>query len=125
MKDIIRMNQLAGIITEGQARKMMQILNENEGTDIISFLNSNKQELLDKLAERWEWDEDDREEYASEEIVTGANAEGDEDVEIAGFGEMGLDFSFDPSKVEDEYGESSTFKLVIAGKPVYAISYNV
>lgn len=30
MKDIIRMNQLAGIITEGQARKMMQVLNENE-----------------------------------------------------------------------------------------------
>jgi hypothetical protein len=32
MKDIIRMNQLAGIITEGQARKMMQILNEENGT---------------------------------------------------------------------------------------------
>jgi hypothetical protein len=30
MKDIIRMNQLAGIITEGQARKMMQVLNEEE-----------------------------------------------------------------------------------------------
>ena len=30
MKDLIRMNQLAGIITESQARKMMQILNENE-----------------------------------------------------------------------------------------------
>jgi hypothetical protein len=30
MKDIIRMNQLANIITEGQARKMMEILNENE-----------------------------------------------------------------------------------------------
>ena len=28
MKDIIRMNQLAGLITEGQARKMMTILNE-------------------------------------------------------------------------------------------------
>ena len=28
MKDIIRMNQLAGIITEGQARKMMEVLNE-------------------------------------------------------------------------------------------------
>jgi hypothetical protein len=28
MKDLIRMNQLAGIITEGQARKMMAILNE-------------------------------------------------------------------------------------------------
>jgi hypothetical protein len=28
MKDLIRMNQLAGTITEGQARKMMEILNE-------------------------------------------------------------------------------------------------
>ena len=28
MKDLIRMNRLAGIITEGQARKMMAILNE-------------------------------------------------------------------------------------------------
>ena len=28
MKDIIRMNQLAGIITEGQAKKMMAVLNE-------------------------------------------------------------------------------------------------
>lgn len=30
MKDIIRMNQLAGIITEGQAEKMMAILTEEE-----------------------------------------------------------------------------------------------
>ena len=28
MKDIIRMNKLAGIITEGQARKMMEVLEE-------------------------------------------------------------------------------------------------
>ena len=28
MKDIIRMNQLAGVITEGQARKMLEVLNE-------------------------------------------------------------------------------------------------
>jgi hypothetical protein len=28
MKDLIRMNQLAGVITEGQAKKMMRILNE-------------------------------------------------------------------------------------------------
>ena len=32
MKDIIRMNQLAGIITEGQAKKMMEILNEEDGS---------------------------------------------------------------------------------------------
>jgi hypothetical protein len=31
MKDIIRMNQLAGIITEGQARKMMEVLGEDMG----------------------------------------------------------------------------------------------
>ena len=30
MKDIIRMNQLAGIITESQAKKMMAILNEEQ-----------------------------------------------------------------------------------------------
>jgi hypothetical protein len=29
MKDIIRMNQLAGIITEGQAKKMLEVLNED------------------------------------------------------------------------------------------------
>jgi hypothetical protein len=30
MKDIIRMNQLAGIITENQAQKMMEVLDENK-----------------------------------------------------------------------------------------------
>lgn len=33
MKDIIRMNQLAGVITENQARKMMKVLNEEETSD--------------------------------------------------------------------------------------------
>jgi hypothetical protein len=33
MKDIIRMNQLAGVITESQAKKMMQILNEEESVN--------------------------------------------------------------------------------------------
>jgi hypothetical protein len=36
MKDIIRMNQLAGIITEGQAKKMMAILNEEESNDVLT-----------------------------------------------------------------------------------------
>ena len=30
MKDLIRMNQLAGLITENQAQKMMAVLNEAE-----------------------------------------------------------------------------------------------
>lgn len=34
MKELIRMNQLAGIITESQAKKMIAILNENEGNPI-------------------------------------------------------------------------------------------
>jgi len=37
MKDIIRMNQLAGIITEGQAKKMMEVLGEeNEMSNILT-----------------------------------------------------------------------------------------
>jgi len=126
MKDIIRMNQLAGIITEGQARKMMQVLNENEeNTDILSFLKANKQELLSKIAKEFRFDEDDMEDLNSEEIVIGGNADGEEDIEIAGLGEVGLDFSFNPKKVKDVYGDADNFKLIIAGKPVYGISYNV
>jgi hypothetical protein len=37
MKEIIRMNQLAGLITEGQARKMMQLLNENKALGNIFY----------------------------------------------------------------------------------------
>ena len=45
MKDIIRMNQLAGIITEGQANKMMAILKEDDmSTD--TTLSPEKQLLL-------------------------------------------------------------------------------
>ena len=39
MKDIIRMNQLAGIITEGQARKMMEILTEGEVDEMATLIN--------------------------------------------------------------------------------------
>jgi hypothetical protein len=211
MKDIIRMNQLAGLITEGQARKMMQVLNESrlnevevpsnlnpltkkkfdnliamvekavankdqetlykiynkglntgskgwgyfinslvdkglarvddrgmlkfnleesrlneeEGTDILSFLKSNKQELLNKLSTKFGFDEDDMEMMSEYEIEIGGDADGNEDVEIAGLGEAGLDFSFNPKKVKDTYGDASNFKLVIAGKPIYGISYNM
>lgn len=49
MKDIIRMNQLAGIITEGQAKKMMQILNEdNNQPNFIQDAETNFPELVEK-----------------------------------------------------------------------------
>jgi TolB-like protein len=45
MKDLIRMNQLAGTITEGQARKMIAILNEAEDFKVhdLVFIKSNGQ----------------------------------------------------------------------------------
>jgi hypothetical protein len=45
MKDLIRMNQLAGTITEGQARKMMAVLNEAEDFKVrdLVFIKSNGQ----------------------------------------------------------------------------------
>ena len=100
-------------------------LNEEEGTDILSFLKSNKQELLSKLTEKFKYDEDDMEMMSEYEIEPGADADGNEDAEIAGLGEAGLDFSFNPKKVKDTYGDAFNFKLVIAGKPIYGISYNM
>ena len=120
---------------EGKLLKeeISKVLNENEDTDIVSFLKSNKQELLSKLIKMLdiEEDEDDGESIYNYKIVRGANADGEMDVEIAGlfnpgYGEMaGLDFSFNPEKVKDEYGDAGNFKLTIAGKPVYGISYSI
>ena len=48
MKDIIRMNQLAGLITESQAKKMMAILNEvSPSTDLE--LKSKAKEIFSTL----------------------------------------------------------------------------
>jgi hypothetical protein len=40
MKELIRMNQLAGTITESQARKMMEVLDEKETTNELFGLGS-------------------------------------------------------------------------------------
>jgi len=122
-------------LTEGRLlnEEISKVLDENEDTDIVSFLKSNKQELLSKLIKMLdiEEDEDDEESIYNYKIVRGANADGEMDVEIAGlfnpgYGEMaGLDFSFNPEKVKDEYGDAENFKLTIAGKPVYGIGYNI
>jgi hypothetical protein len=50
MKEIIRMNQLAGLITEGQAKKMIQILNESSLDLKVKFtpeyIKNEKQDLF-------------------------------------------------------------------------------
>ena len=38
MKSIIRMNQLAGLITESQATKMLKILNEDSRSSILDYI---------------------------------------------------------------------------------------
>jgi hypothetical protein len=48
MKDIIRMNRLAGIITEGQAAKMIKILNEEENLNTSDVKNSDDTITLTK-----------------------------------------------------------------------------
>jgi hypothetical protein len=51
MKDLIRMNQLAGIITEGQAKKMMEVLDENKVTSQSTqqHINESFEDLLQQL----------------------------------------------------------------------------
>ena len=48
MKDIIRMQQLAGIITEGQANKMMIVLNENNISEISDEMYERMEDLVNQ-----------------------------------------------------------------------------
>jgi hypothetical protein len=48
MKDIIRMNQLAGVITEGQAKKIMTILNEEIKSVKKSFIKEDIESTIDE-----------------------------------------------------------------------------
>lgn len=53
MKDIIKMNKLAGIITEGQARKMMEALNEGMTENDLSV--GEIYDLYFKDKPSWKW----------------------------------------------------------------------
>jgi hypothetical protein len=96
MKDIIRMNQLAGLITESQANKMMQILNEAGSSKPITLTPLQKKEFLSAIRDLKRAEDL---EYALEEagnvlanILTNGKAEYIEDVE---------DFGYDPDEVEN------------------------
>jgi|FLOH01.1.fsa_nt_gi hypothetical protein len=93
--------------------------------DILSFLKNNKAELIQVLAKKYSWDEDDIEFQSEYEIGPGADIDGNEDPEVAGLGESGLDFSFNPEKVKDEYGDASNFTIRVGGKTIYGIVYNM
>ena len=63
MKDIIRMNQLAGIITEGQTKKMMEVLDEEQNvfdkSDLTSVNPSDKEfeAIVNWLSSEYDFDE--------------------------------------------------------------------
>ena len=97
---------------------------EEQQEDILSFLKNNKAELIQVLAKEFDYDEDDIEDQSKYEIGPGADSNGNEDPEIAGLGEGGLDFSFNPDKVKDEYGDASNFTIRVGGKTIYGIAYN-
>ena len=93
--------------------------------DILSFLKNNKAELIQVLAKKYGFDEDDIEDHSEYEIRPGYDFDGNEDLEIAGLGESGLDFSFNPEKVKDEYGDASEFIINVGGKKIYGLAYNM
>ena len=116
INEIKRMQLLAGIIIENQS---------NEEVNILPFLKSHKQELLDKLAEMLGWDEEDLNDMKKDELVGGiTGTDENEDTKVAGFKYIGLQFAFDPEDLENEE-DSTEFKLNIAGKPVYGLYYSM
>ena len=97
---------------------------EEEQEDILSFLKNNKAELIQVLAKKFNWDEDDIEDQSENEIEIGGDSEGNTDPEIAGLSDVGMDFSFNKNKVKDEYGDASEFIIKVGGKTIYGIAYN-
>ena len=97
-----------------------KMLKEEQHNDIVSFLKMNKNELLQVLSQKFNWDEMDLEDYDENEIEPGMNAGGEPDSEIAVLGD-GLEFSFNPAKVKDD--ENSSFTLNIGGKTIYGLTY--
>ena len=83
MKDLIRMNQLAGTITEGQARKMIAILNEAT-IAFPTWYDSFVQKLAVKLQERIDLDVDDLKFEVVDPHLMGLDA--------TMFGQQGLNF---------------------------------
>ena len=123
MKDIIRMNQLAGLITEGQARKMMRVLNENEEeNDIISFLETHIEDVKKYLKKRFPYPED----LKMIKKIEGFDYDGS-DIDVTPYGdgvEMGVSFNWAGSpSLEGEEDDPEVIK--IGGKKIGVSIYNI
>ena len=107
-KEFLRMQKLAGLITEGQFQKKME---ENQESDIAKFLNDNFEEVKSKLGDPG----------SKFEII------GDEKVAPAGDGDDGIDISFDKEHMLKLFPEDDPYNNVesveIGGKTVYYNDY--
>jgi hypothetical protein len=101
----LRMQMLAGIITEGQYKEML------DEENIADFLNQNMDEVKAKLGDV----------YSEFETM------GDPKVATAGEGEEGIDVSFDKEHMLELFPEEDPYNEVesidIAGKTVYYNDY--
>ena len=104
-KEQLRMQMLAGIITEGQYKTM---LNEE---NIADFLNQNMDEVKEKLGD----------------IFYRFKTMGDPKVATSGEGEEGIDISFDKEHMLELFPEGDPYNEVesidIAGKTIYYNDY--
>ncbi len=98
-KEQLRMQMLAGIITEGQYKGMLSKNEEN----IADFLNRNIDEVKEKLGD----------------VFSGFEIIGDPKVATAGEGEEGIDISFDKEHMlelfpeEDPYNDIESIDIAV------------
>ena len=100
---------------------------ENPGKSILNFINQNKSDLVNLLANKYYWDPSEVKDYIDTRVYLGLNSEGQLDADVAGFddGEYGFDFSFDASKVQINSDGAKKFTLSLGGVLVYGIVYDV
>ena len=101
-----------------------KLLKEEQESDIMSFLKSNKPELIQALAKRFNWDDDDIEDQSENEIESLEDSEGNPDSEIVGLGDAGMAFSFNRKKVKFDEDGTQEFTVKVGGKTIYGIAYN-
>lgn len=110
-ESFLKMQKLAGVITESQYNSKKKALVENENMTIADFLNANIEEFKQKIADPG----------SSFEII------GDKKVATAGEGENGIDVSFDKEHMLKLFPENDPYNQVeeteIAGKKVYYNNY--
>ena len=117
MKDIIRMNQLAGIITESQAKKMMEVLNENQEDEAADFLNQHKKEIFDKFHVKNAYGVSEKKFMNGNFVVSGPFISHD----VAGYDDSSIEFTLEPNK-ERNTDMFTQDKVEIGGKTFYLTS---